>query len=55
MANDIGSVSGIRGNSTNLNTQAGSGAQKPSPKSGSSDPGGTKPPRHENGSVPMPK
>ena len=44
----------IRGTSTALNNQAGSGGQKPE-TSGSSDPGGTKPPRHENGKVPMPK
>lgn len=45
----------IRGTSMNLNTQDGSGGQKPEPKAGSSDPGGTKPERHEGGRVPMPK
>lgn len=55
MADDIGNVKGISGTSMNLNTQPGSGGQKPGPKAGSSDPGKTKPPRHENGKVPMPK
>lgn len=54
MANDIGSVRGISGHSTALNGQAGCGASKPS-ASGSQSPGGTKPPRPENGAVPMPK
>lgn len=45
----------ITGSSVNLNTQSGSGGQKPEPKAGSSDPGGSKPPRHEHGKVPMPK
>lgn len=55
MADDIGDVRGIKGTSMNLNTQPGSGGQKPEPKSGSSDPGDTKPERHEDGHVPMPK
>jgi hypothetical protein len=54
MANDIGSVRGISGSSMALNCGSGVGAQKPS-ASGNNSPGGTKPPRPENGAVPMPK
>ena len=52
---DIGSVKSIKGASTCLNTQKGSGGQKPEPKGGSYDPGNTKPPRADEGKVPMPK
>jgi hypothetical protein len=55
MADDIGNVKGMSGSSINLNTQKGSGGQKPEPKGGMHDPGGTRPPRHEDGKVPMPK
>lgn len=55
MADDIGDVRGMSGTSMNLNTQKGSGGQKPEPKGGMSDPGGTKPAKHEHGHVPMPK
>ena len=43
MANDIGSVKGISGDSVNLNTQKGDGGMKPNPKAGSSDPASTQP------------
>lgn len=54
MANDIGSVKGVSGCSTALNTQRGEGAMKPS-ASGNTSPGNTKPPRPTDCSVPMPK
>jgi hypothetical protein len=54
MANDIGSVRGVSGHSTALNCQAGQGTQKPS-AAGNASPGGTKPPKPADGSVPMPK
>ena len=54
MANDIGSVKGVMGNSLALNGQKGEGAQKPA-ASGSGNPGNTKPPKPAEGSVPMPK
>jgi hypothetical protein len=54
VSNDIGSVRGITGTSTALNGQQGTGGQKPSP-SGTSNPGGTKPEKFPEGSVPMPK
>jgi hypothetical protein len=54
MSNDIGSVKGIMGHSTALNTQKGEGAVKPSAK-GMESPGGTKPERPECAPVPMPK
>lgn len=54
MSNDIGSVRGISGTSMGLNTQAGQGTQKPS-ASGNASPGGTKPAKPADGSVPMPK
>ncbi len=54
MANDIGSVKGVSGSSTALNTQRGEGGMKPSP-SGNHNPGNTKPPKAEECHVPMPK
>ena len=54
MANDIGSVKGVTGNSVSHNNQAGSGGQKPT-VSGSGNPNGCKPPRTSDGNVPMPK
>ena len=54
MADEIGSVKGITGSSVAHNNQAGCGGQKPSNK-GSDNPGGHKPPRIEDGKVPMPK
>jgi hypothetical protein len=54
MSNDIGSVTGVTGTSTALNTQDGQGTQKPSAK-GNSNPGDTKPPKPADGAVPMPK
>ena len=54
MADDIGSVRGVSGNSMALNGQAGCGAQKPK-ASGGGDPGGTKPAKPADGPVPMPK
>lgn len=45
----------ISGTSMNLNTQAGQGNQRPSATSGTANPGGTKPPKPAEGSVPMPK
>lgn len=54
MANEIGSVKGITGNSMALNGQAGQGGTKPS-ASGKESPGGTKPPKPAEASVPMPK
>lgn len=54
MANEIGSVKGITGCSTALNGQTGQGANKPS-ASGKESPGGTKPDKPAEASVPMPK
>ena len=54
MANDIGSVRGIMGNSMALNGQAGQGTQKPM-ASGNGNPGGTKPEKPAEGPVQMPK
>ena len=54
MADDIGSVRGVRGTSTELNTQPGNGANKPA-FSGKENPGDTKPPYPAPGPVPMPK
>jgi hypothetical protein len=54
MANDIGSQKGTTGNSMALNHQSGQGCVKPS-ASGSGNPGGTKPPKAPEASVPMPK
>ena len=51
---DIGSVKSINGNSMSLNGQAGQGAVKPM-ASGKGDPGGTKPPKPAEASVPMPR
>ena len=53
--NEIGNVKGITGTSMNLNTQKGEGGQKPMVSAGTSDPGGTKPPKPAQESVPMPK
>jgi hypothetical protein len=55
MADDIGSVRGITGVSTSLNNQSGAGGQKPAASSSSSADKHCKPPRVENGKVPMPK
>lgn len=54
MADEIGTVRGITGNSVSLNNQAGAGGQKPS-AAGSGNPNGCKPPKDEGGKVPMPK
>jgi hypothetical protein len=54
MANDIGSVRGITGKSTELNTRGGQGCDKPV-FAGSANPGGTKPEKPAEKSVPMPK
>lgn len=54
MADEIGSVKGINGNSMALNCQAGQGAVKSKP-SGNGSPGGTKPMKEAEASVPMPK
>ena len=54
MSNDIGSVTGITGNSMALNGQPGQGTQKPS-ASGNGNPGDTKPPMPADKPVPMPK
>lgn len=54
MADEIGNVRGITGSSMGLNGQAGAGGQKPS-ATGNKNPGDTKPPRIEEGKVPMPK
>lgn len=54
MSNEIGNVKGITGNSMSLNCQSGQGATKPS-ASGNGSPGGTKPPKAAEASVPMPK
>ncbi len=55
MANDIGNVRGISGTSVALNNQSGQGTIKPSPTSGNSNPGGTKPSKPAQNSVAMPK
>lgn len=57
MANDIGSVRGISGMSTQWNNAAGTGANKPGVPTGggSRDPGGTRPDRPASGPIPMPK
>lgn len=54
MPNDIGSVRGITGTSTALNTQSGQGAVKPSAQ-GKENPGMTKPDKPADAPVPMPK
>lgn len=54
MADDIGSVKGVTGTSMGHNSQSGAGGQKPS-FSGNSNPGGCKPHRAPEGTVPMPK
>lgn len=54
MADEIGSIKSIKGNSMSLNGQAGQGAVKPM-ASGSGNPGGTKPSKPGEASVPMPK
>ena len=54
MSNEIGSVKGISGTSMGLNGQAGQGAVKPS-ASGNANPGGHKPSKPPEASVPMPK
>lgn len=57
MANDIGSVRGIDGRSTEWNTAPGCGANKPGipTGAGSGNPGDTRPPRPPSGPIPMPK
>lgn len=55
MADDIGMVKGINGTSMALNNQKGEGGQKPMASGGNSDPGGTKPAKPAEASVPMPK
>lgn len=54
MANDIGNIGSVNGSSTALNSQRGCGAMKPSAK-GNDSPGGTKPSKPAETSVPMPK
>lgn len=54
MANEIGNVRGISGNSMALNGQAGQGGVKPS-ASGNGSPGGTKPDKPADKSVPIAK
>lgn len=54
MADEIGTVKGISGNSMSLNGQAGQGAVK-AKASGDGNPGGTKPSKPGEASVPMPK
>lgn len=54
MANEIGNVRGINGKSLSLNGQAGQGGVKPMP-SMKDDPGGCKPSKPAEASVPMPK
>jgi hypothetical protein len=54
MADEIGSVKGISGNSMSLNGQAGQGAVRAKP-AGNGSPGGTKPSKPGEASVPMPK
>jgi hypothetical protein len=55
MSNEIGDVKSIKTTSMNLNSNPGTGANKPSPSAGTSDPNRTKPKREMNGSIPMPK
>lgn len=54
MANDIGSVKGITGTSTEINGRPGAGGDKPG-FGGSANPNNTKPPRAPDCNVPMPK
>lgn len=54
MANEIGNVKGVAGNSMSLNTQRGQGAVKAN-AAGNGSPGGTKPMKEAEASVPMPK
>lgn len=54
MTNEIGTVRGITGKSVSLNGQAGQGAVKPMPTM-KDDPGGCKPDKPAEASVPMPK
>lgn len=51
--NSIGDVKGITGTSMGINGQAGQGAHKPSAK-GNPSPGGTKPPKPDCPSSPLP-
>lgn len=51
MADEIGNVKGISGNSMSLNTQGGQGAVKGKPM-GNGNPGGTKPSKPGEASVP---
>lgn len=51
MADEIGMVKGISGNSMSLNTQGGQGAVKAKPM-GNGSPGGTKPPKAGEAMVP---
>lgn len=54
MANEIGTIKSINGNSMALNGQTGQGANKPM-ASGNGDPGGTKPSKTPEAPVAMPK
>lgn len=54
MGNEIGNVKGISGNSMALNGQPGQGGVKPQ-AAGKDSPGGTKPSKPAEASVPMPK
>lgn len=54
MSDEIGNVKGISGNSMSLNGQGGQGAVKAKPM-GNGSPGGTKPMKEAEASVPMPK
>lgn len=54
MADEIGNVKGVMGNSMSLNGQSGQGAVRAKP-SGNGSPGGTKPAKPGEASVPMPK
>lgn len=54
MADEIGTVKGVSGNSMSLNGQSGQGAVRAKP-AGNGSPGGTKPMRAAEASVPMPK
>lgn len=57
MANDIGSVRGVEGMSTQWNTAPGVGANKPGIPTGggSRNPGDTRPDKPASGPIPMPK
>jgi hypothetical protein len=55
MTNTIGDVRGVSGTSSNLNSQPGQGTQKASAGAGTSNPGGSRPPKPADGAVPMPK